>query len=192
MIERVVNTACTELKCTDQDNLSVGIKMDNAAYMGVRKLYTDQIANTVSKEIKAGTILTITETGDKFIVSTLTTDYFKGKFLRNVIDLIETNNTVTVTRLTHIPSPQGGVGTVTEEVIHTAIPVKIWNISLKTDKLNDSTVEQMGMLLSTLYPVKHGDVLNFGDYYEQAKVEGIKHNFEGFFEVVFDKDPRWR
>jgi len=191
MIEAVVNRASQELRCTDQLNRSVGIKLDNAAYMGVRKLYTDQIANTVSRSIKAGSILTVKETGDTFIVGTLTTDYFKGKFLRNVIDLLEINNKVTVTRVVHTPSPQGGVGTVSETVIHTDIPVKVWNISLKTDKKNDSTIEQMGMLLSVLYPVKHGDQLTFDSYYETAKVEGIKHNFEGFFEVVFDKDPRW-
>ncbi len=97
MIEDVVNRASQELRCADQLNRSVGIKLDNAAYMGVRKLYTDQIANTVSKSIKAGSILTIEETGDTFIVGTLTTDYFKGRFIRNVIDLLETNNKVTVT-----------------------------------------------------------------------------------------------
>ena len=191
MIERVVNAACAELRCSDFNNVCCAIKLDNAAYMGIRKLYTDQVANSVSKNLVAGSILTILESGEQFVVSTVTKDYFKGKFLRNVLDLVEMNNTVTVTRIVHTPSPQGGVGTTTETVIHENIPIKVWNISLKADKLNDSTYEQMGMLLSIFYPVQHGDQLTFGSYYSKAKVEGIKHNFEGFNEVVFDKDPRW-
>ena len=191
MLERLVNQECASLCCTDQNNRACAIKLDNAAYMGTRKLYTDQVANSVSKNIIAGSVLKIEESGEQFIVSTKTIDYYRGHDLRHVLDLVETNNTVTVTRLTHVPSPQGGVGTKTEEVIHSNIPIKVWNISLKADKLNDSTYEQMGMLLSVLYPVQHGDQLTFGSYYSKAKVEGIKHNFEGVFEVVFDKDPRW-
>ena len=191
MIERVVNKACAELICSDQNNVCCAIKMDNAAYMGTRKLYTDQVANSVSKNLVAGSILTIEESGEQFTVSTLTKDYFNGKFLRNVLDLIEVNNTVTVTRIVHTPSPQGGVGTTIESIIHDSIPMKVWNISLKADKLNDSTYEQMGMLLSVMYPLQHGDRLTFSRFYDSAKVEGIKHNFEGVNEVVFDKDPRW-
>ena len=191
MLKRIAKKANMEMSAVDQDAVTRYFKLLNTTYMGIRKLHTDQlgVAN-LDSGIEAGSILTLLD-GSSLIVSTLTTDYYEGEAIRLVIDLVETNNTLTIIRPTPILSPQGGVIGKNDVEIAALVPVKVGTILQTKDKTNDSTTSQFGMLLSTKYQIAFGDILQFSSHYADAKIEGIKLNFEGVYEVAFDKDPRW-
>lgn len=176
----------------DQNKITRRFKLLNTAYLGIRKLHTDQqgVANPDSG-IEAGTILFLPG-GERLTVSTLTADYHRGQVIRYALDLVECNNNVTVIRPTITKTPQGGIAGRTEVPLYRGVPVKIGTILQIRDTDNDATVSQFGMLMSSKFPVKQGDMLIFDSHYENAKVEGIKLNYEGIYEIAFDKDPRWK
>ncbi len=191
MLKRIADKAGKEMVATDQDGSVVRFKLLNTAYLGIRKLHTDQQGvAAVDSGIEAGTILTL-PSGERLIVSMLTTDFYRGEAIRFALDLVEANNEVTVTRNTPQLSPQGGILGQSEVQVYANVPVKIGTVFQVRDADNDATVSQFGMLLSTKYPVKQGDSLSFKSHYEDAKVEGVKLNYEGIYEVAFDRDPRW-
>ena len=191
MIRKIANKAGQEMTVRDQDNIYRKIKLLNTAYLGIRKLHTDQQGvATPDSGIVHGSMLRF-EGGESMIVSTLTNDYHRGEIIRFAMDLVECNHTVTIVRPTLIKTPQGGIAGHNDVLIYRDAPVKIGTIFQRIDTDNDATVSQFGMLLSTLCPVKQGDTLIFNNHYENAKVEGIKLNYEGIYEIAFDKDPRW-
>lgn len=191
MIKRIADKAGVEMVAKDQNNVTRKFKLLNTAYLGIRKLHTDQQGvATPESGIEAGTILTLSN-GESLIVSTLTSDYHRGSIIRLALDLVECNHMVTVIRSTITKTPQGGIAGTNDVTVYRSVPVKIGTVLQIRDTDNDSTVSQFGMLLSTKFPVLQGDRLVFDRHYEDAKVEGIKLNYEGIFEIAFDKDPRW-
>jgi len=191
MIKRIANKAGVEMTAKDQSGITRKFKLLNTAYLGIRKLHTDQQGvATPDSGIEAGTILTM-ENNESLIVSTSTSDFHRGSIIRYALDLVECNRKVTVIRATITKTPQGGIAGTTETTLYRSVPVKIGTVLQIRDTDNDATVSQFGMLLSTKFPVKQGDRLVFDSHYQDAKVEGIKLNYEGIFEITFDKDPRW-
>ena len=191
MIHKIANKAGIEQIVKDQNKITRRFKLLNIAYMGIRKLHTDQTGvATVDSGIEAGSILTLPR-GENLIVSVVVTDYHRGNPIRLTLDLVECNRTVTVIRQTVTKTPQGGIAGHSDETLYRCIPVKIGTVLQIRDTDNDASVSQFGMLLSTKYPVKQGDRLVFDAHYEDAKVESIKLNYEGIYEITFDKDPRW-
>lgn len=191
MLKKIADKAGSEMAITDQNGLAKSFKLLNNAYLGIRKLHTDQQGvATYESNILAGDILR-TEHGTYLTVSVLTLDYYRGQVIRRWLDLVDSNNFVSVYRPTVISNGQGGITGKTEELIHENIPVKIGTVSLTVADDLDTTRSLFGMLLSSHYPVKMGDILKFATHYETAKVDGIKLNYDGVFEIAFDKEPRW-
>lgn len=191
MLFSIANKAGQEIAALDQAGVQQKFKLLNTQYLGIRKLHTDvQGVTPAVSGIVNGTILTMPN-GDQLTVSMVTVDYYRGKPIRNSLDMVENNNRVTVIRQTVTKSFQGGITGKTDATIYTNVPVKIGTVLQVRDLRNDTTDSQFGMLLSVLYPVKIGDRLEFQHTYEPAKVEGIKLNYEGIYEISFDKDPRW-
>ena len=191
MIKRIADKAGVEMVAKDQNRITRKFKLLNTAYLGIRKLHTDQQGvATPDSGIESGTILTI-PSGESLIVSTLTKDFYKGEVIRFALDLVECNRLVTVVRSTITKTPQGGIAGTVDTTIYRCVPVKIGTVLQIRDTDNDASVSQFGMLLSTKFPVEQGDRLIFDAHYEDAKVEGIKLNYGGIFEITFDKDPRW-
>jgi hypothetical protein len=191
MIKRIADKAGVEMTAKDQNKITRKFKLLNTAYLGIRKLHTDQqgVARPDSG-IESGTILTLAN-AESLIVSTSTNDYHRGEIIRFALDLVECNNFVTVTRSVVNKTSQGGIAGHTDTVLYRGVPVKIGTILQIRDTDNDASVSQFGMLLSTKFPVIQGDSLSFDKHYEDAKVEGVKLNYEGIYEITFDRDPRW-
>ena len=191
MIKRIADKAGVEMTAKDQNKILRRVKILNTAYLGIRKLHTDQqVVATPESGIEPGTILTL-KNGESLIVSTLTRDFHRSEVIRFALDLVECNRLVTVIRTVINKTPQGGIAGTTDTTVCVSVPVKIGTIFQRIDTDNDATVSQFGMLMSTKFPVQQGDRLVFDAHYEDAKVEGIKLNYEGIFEIAFDKDPRW-
>lgn len=190
-LKEVADRAGQAIAVTDQNGTARTFKLLNTAYLGIRKLHTDvQGVASTDSGIVPGMILTMPN-GDTLTVSMHTTDYHRGQPIRFALDLVENNNTVTVTRPTVVSNGQGGITGKTEAAVYVDVPVKIGTVLQIRDGKNDSTDSQFGMLLSSLYPVEAGDILRFGSHYADAKVEGVKLNYEGIYEIAFDKEPRW-
>ena len=191
MLKRIADRAAKEEKVLDQDGQPCTFKLLNTQYLGIRKLHTD-VQGVVSPQsrITVGSILTHVH-GDCWTVSMVTADYYKGAHIRNCLDMVENNNKVTVTRPVITKSAQGGITGKTETVIYTDIPVKVGTLLQVRDQVNDTTDSQFAMLLSVKFPVQMGDHIEFASHYSPAKVEGIKLNYEGIYEITFDKEPRW-
>lgn len=191
MIRKIADKAGQEMVAVDQGRVTRRFKLLNTAYLGIRKLHTDQQGvATPDSGIEAGSVLTL-PSSNALIVSTLTKDYHRGEVIRLALDLVECNMEVTVTRPTINKTPQGGIAGHTDVPLYRCVPVKIGTVLQIRDTDNDATVSQFGMLLSTKFPVQQGDSLSFNNHYADAKVEGIKLNYEGIYEIAFDKDPRW-
>ena len=191
MLKQIADKAGSEIPVVDQNGITKAFKLLNTAYLGIRKLHTDQQGvATVESNVLAGDILKTAE-NISFTVSVLTIDYYKGEPIRRWLDLVVNNNLVSVFRPTVVSNGQGGISGKTEVLVHADVPVKIGTVS-QTEVANlDVTKSLFGMLLSVNYPVQQGDILRFATHYEQAKVEGIKLNYDGIFEITFDKEPRW-
>lgn len=191
MLSRIANRNMPELAAKDFSGITRYFKLLNIAYMGIRKLHTDQrgVAK-IDSGIKAGTILYVPD-DQAFIVSFLTIDYYKGKPIRFDFDLIGCNNTVTISRPVVTTNSQGRVIGQTPQVIHTDVPVKVGTVLQRIVSELDDTYSQFGMLISSDFAIKKGDMLTFSKHYEPAKIEGIKFNYDGIYEVVFDEEPRW-
>ncbi len=191
MLKKIADKHSREITCFDQDRVLCSFKLDNTTYVGTRKLHSDQIAVTSPDSlISAGSVLTTERTGTVFIVSHVTFDYYRGRIIRKVIDLLETNNLITVVRKTPVLTAQGGVRPAADSIIFENIPVKIWSKQQSVDVKLDTVREQFSLLLSSLYPVRKEDGLIFDTFYKDAKVEGLLHNHLGLQELTFDKDPR--
>lgn len=171
---------------------NVYFKIMNTAYRGIRKLHTDQQGICLADSgITAGDVLSMSGYSP-LIISSLTEEFFRSEHIRNTIDLIETNNTVNIARPSSTLSSTGALIEKAEPtVVATAEPVKIGTIATANNKDLDISTGTFGMLISSRFGLQMGDSLTFGSHYEPAKIEGIKFNFEGIYEVSFDKDPRW-
>jgi hypothetical protein len=191
MLARIAKNAGLEMRVVDQDGTPCAFKLLNTQYVGIRKLHTDVQGMTPPQTVITDGTIIKHYSGNTWTVSAVTPDFYKGRLIRNALDLVENNNTVSVIRQTTLPNGQGGILGKSEETIYENIPVKIGTILQIRDEKFDSTDSQFGMLLSSKFPVKHGDRLEFGHTYQPAKVEGIKHNYTGVYEIAFDKDPRW-
>lgn len=126
-----------------------------------------------------------------YLVSRTTDDYYKNDIIRTNIELVKSNNKVTVLRQVALTNSQGGVKGHVDTAVYSDLPCKIIPFSQTQDKTDDVLLSTYVVMIPSVCPVQINDRLQFLHTYNVAKVEGIKSVVGGLLELTFDRDLRW-
>jgi len=191
LLKRVVHRLYDNVVVTDQTNAEHRVRFDTFAEQMVRPYLQDRLASVDHQSsILAGYVLTAQD-GSNYTVYQKVPDFYKDEVLRYRLDLVTNNNLVVVKRYGVSLDAQGGIaakGGLTN--LYTA-RCKTITSQLLSDSKSDVQQPKNLLILSSIYPVEVGDVLEFQTFFKPAKVESVKQNYPGVQEVSFDRDPRW-
>lgn len=191
LLKRVVHRLYNNVTVTDQAGVEHRGRFDTFAEQMARPYVQDRMMSVDHlSTIIVGAVLQAQDS-TSYTVYNKVTDYYKDELLRHRLDLAQNNNLVTVKRYSVGLDSQGGIANKTSLANLWTVPCKTVTQQLQVDRQSDMRLSQNLLLLSILYPVEVGDVLEFQSFFRPAKVESVKRNYPGIQEVSFDKDPRW-
>lgn len=189
LLKKIASKAHNAIIVIDDLGASKVLKKLNFVWAGGVKQDTVAVADPEAG-FSTGRYLTFPD-NVVYLVSKITTDYYKEEPIRDNLELVICDNNVTVFRQTVQSNNQGGVIGRVDTVVYDLLPCKVINVNRTQDKIDDVQLLSFAVFISSLKPVSVGDKLQFAHSYNVAKVESSRLVTPGIFEVTFDREPRW-